>query len=417
MITTNGRFPRLICLVFAAFSLRSAAIAGSGGAVLTGFDVLARDGFAPLQGKRVGLITNPTGVTRELASTIDVLAKAPGVTLVALFGPEHGVRGDIAAGEHVDDAKDAATGLPVFSLYGKTRKPTPEMLKGIDTLVFDMQDIGSRSYTYISTMAVAMEAAAEQKIDFVVLDRPNPLGGERVEGRPLDLKYKSFVGWLPIPYLHGMTVGELARMTNAEGWLKDGLRCQLQVVPMDGWRRNMSWRETGLPWVPTSPHVPHAESAYFYAATGILGELHVMSEGVGWPAPFEFVGRSGIDAQKFATALNERNLAGVHFRPAHFKPFYGEWKEKDCGGAQVHLTDANAANLTEISFHVLDAARVQQPEMAIFGNKRDDMFDKVCGTNLIREKLKSGAELDDVLKVWREGVDAFREQRAKYLLY
>lgn len=201
--------------------------------VRLGIDVLIADGFKPLVGKRVGLITNPTGVTGDLRSTIDVLHAAPGVQLVTLFGPEHGMRGETPAGDDVADDRDAATGLPVHSLYGKYRKPAPEMLAGLDVLVYDIQDIGARSYTYISTLALAMEAAAEQKVAFVVLDRPNPLGGIRMEGRPLDLQFQSFIGQIPVPYLHGMTVGELAQMINGEGWTKDGVKCDLQVHPHD----------------------------------------------------------------------------------------------------------------------------------------------------------------------------------------
>jgi uncharacterized protein YbbC (DUF1343 family) len=278
----------LLCAIFLSTTLRAAEPRGS---VHPGIDVLIARDFDVLAEKRIGLVTNPTGVTRDLRSTIDVLHAAPGVRLVRLFGPEHGVRGAAPAGKHVGHFTDDATGLEVHSLYGPTRKPKPEMLAGLDVLVFDIQDIGSRSYTYISTLALVMEAAAEQGIEVVVLDRPNPLGGERIEGRPLDLKYRSFVGHLPIPYCHGMTVGELARMINGEGWLPDGRQCALTVVPMRGWQRSMTFAATGLPWVPTSPHIPRADSAYFYAATGIMGELHVISEGVGYPLPFEVVGR------------------------------------------------------------------------------------------------------------------------------
>ena len=307
--------------------------------VQLGIDVLIANGFKSLVGKRVGLITNPTGVTSDLRSTIDVLHKAPGVKLVALFGPEHGVRGDIPAGDEVADSRDAATGLPVHSLYGKTRKPTAEMLADIDVLVFDIQDIGSRSYTYISTLAVTMEAAAENHIPYVVLDRTNPLGGNRIEGRPLDLKYRSFVGQLPIPYVHGLTIGELARMINGEGWLAKGAQCELEVIPLHGWKRDMAFDRTGLYWVPTSPHVPRAESSFYYAATGIMGELNVLSEGVGYPLPFELAGGPDIDPQMLADDLNGRKLPGLFFRPLFFQPFYGRLAKHTCGGVQIVFTD------------------------------------------------------------------------------
>jgi uncharacterized protein YbbC (DUF1343 family) len=387
------------------------------GAVRLGVDVLIARGFQPLVGKRVGLITNPTGVTSDLRSTIDVLHNAVGVKLVALFGPEHGVRGDVPAGDKIADARDALTGLPAHSLYGEQRKPTPEMLTGLDVLVFDIQDIGCRSYTYISTMALAMEAAAENRIAFVVLDRPNPLNGIRVEGRALDLAYQSFVGHLPIPYVHGLTVGELARMINGEGWLKSGARCALEVIPMTGWQRTMGFEQTGLHWVPTSPHIPRADTALYYAATGIMGELQVLSEGVGYTLPFELAGAPAIDPQKLADELNGRKLPGVFFRPTFFQPFYGRHAKTICGGVHVLFTDRDRVELTTIQFQVLDAVRRLYPEMNLFGNNRDAMFDRVCGTDRIRRMFVERRPIDEILDFWRQGVDEFRRRRAKYLLY
>jgi uncharacterized protein YbbC (DUF1343 family) len=385
--------------------------------VKLGVDVLTERGFQPLAGKRIGLITNPTGVNRELRSTVDILYNAPGVELVALFGPEHGVRGEIPAGEKITDATDAATGLPVRSLYGATRKPTAAMLSDIDVLVFDIQDIGSRSYTYISTMAAAMEAAAEHGKAFVVLDRPNPLGGEKIEGRVLDMEYKSFVGYLPIPYLHGMTVGELAHMINEEGWLGDGRKCDLQVIEMEGWKRDMQWADTGLRWVPTSPHVPHANTAAYYACTGIMGELRVMSEGVGYPLPFELAGHPDIDPTRLAEDLNRRDLAGVYFRPMYFQPYYGPYAKETVAGVQIYLSDMARAELTAIQFHIMDAVRQHYPEIAFFAKNRNAMFDKVCGTDRIRKLFKDERALPAILNYWREGVEEFRKARAKYLLY
>jgi uncharacterized protein YbbC (DUF1343 family) len=386
-------------------------------AVRLGVDVLIAEDFKPLAGKRVGLITNPTGVTGSLQSTIDVLHHAKGVKLVALFGPEHGVRGAAAAGAEVDDANDPATGLPAYSLYGKHHKPTPEMLKGVDVLVYDIQDIGSRSYTYITTLALAMEAAAENKVAFVVLDRPNPLGGARMEGRPLDLKFRSSVGHLPIPYVHGLTVGELAQMINGEHWLKDGVTCDLRVIPMQGWKRSLWWDQTGLVWIPTSPHVPRPETAAFYAATGIMGELGVISEGVGYPLPFELAGMPEIEPQKLADELNRRHLPGVFFRPLFFQPYYSHYANQTCGGVQIYLTDRDRAELTPIQFHVMDAVCKLHPAVKLFGAKRDGMFDKVCGTDEIRKLFEAGRPIGEILSTWNQGVEAFRAQRAKYLLY
>lgn len=385
--------------------------------VKLGVDVLVEDGYKPLAGRQVGLITNPTGVAGDLQPTIDILHRAARVQLVALFGPEHGVRGDAPAGDRVEDGLDSPTGLPAYSLYGKTRKPTREMLRGVDVLVYDIQDIGARSYTYISTLAVAMEAAAENHVDFVVLDRPNPCGGLRVEGRPLDLKFQSFVGQVPVPYMHGMTVGELARMINEEGWNKDGVKCNLHVVPMRGWRRDMTWDQTGLAWIPTSPHIPRADTALFYSATGIIGELETLSIGVGYTLPFELVGRPDFEPHRLAAELNARGLAGVYFRPLHYQPYYAAFAKQNCGGVQVLLTDREQVELTAVQFHVLDAIRRLYPQVELFTGKRDGMFDKVCGTDEIRKLIVAGRPVGEVLAAWRDGVDAFKARRAKYLLY
>ncbi|MDE6131658.1 MAG: DUF1343 domain-containing protein, partial [Muribaculaceae bacterium] len=248
-------------------------------AVKPGIEVLRDSGFEALQGKRVGLITNPTGIDNSLRSTIDILHQAPGVTLAALFSPEHGVRGDVHAGDNVDTSVDAATGVPVYSIYGKTLRPTPEMLKDIDVLVYDIQDIGCRSYTFISTMGNAMQACAELGKEFMVLDRPNPVSGNKVEGNLVEDDCVSFVSRFPIPYLYGLTPGELAMYLNEEGILGD--KVSLTVVPMQGWKRDMSFAETGMPWVLPSPHIPTPETAVYYPMSGILGELGYMSIGVG----------------------------------------------------------------------------------------------------------------------------------------
>ncbi|MEG1546286.1 MAG: DUF1343 domain-containing protein, partial [Bacteroides sp.] len=310
--------------------------------VKTGIEVLKQDNFKLLEGKRVGLITNPTGVDNNLKSTIDILHEAPNVNLVALFGPEHGVRGDVHAGDKVDNSNDPSTGLPVFSLYGKTRKPSPEMLKGIDVLVYDIQDIGCRSFTFISTMGVAMEAAAENNIEFVVLDRPNPIGGLKVEGNLVEDKYISFVSQFKIPYVYGLTCGELALMLNGEKMQKE---CKLQVVKMKGWKRKMDYLQTGLQWIPSSPHIPHPHSAYFYPVSGILGELGYLSIGVGYTIPFQMFAASWIKAEEFAERMNKLQLPGVKFRPIHLKPFYATGKGEHLQGVQVHLLNVMEAAL------------------------------------------------------------------------
>jgi uncharacterized protein YbbC (DUF1343 family) len=391
-----------------------------GDRVKTGIEVLRDRGFDVLKGKRVGLITNPTGVTSSLEATVDVLARAPGVTLVALFGPEHGVRGDREAGKYVESSIDEATRLPVYSLYGKTRKPTPEMLKGVDVLVYDIQDIGVRSYTYISTMGFAMEAAAENGIEFVVLDRPNPLTGVRVEGTMLDENFKSFVGMYPIPYVYGMTAGELATMINGEGWLNGGKRCKLQVVPMAGWKRSLWWDETGLPWVPPSPHIPNSTTPMFYVMTGLLGELGTVNQGVGYTLPFEVVGAPWLDGRIFARYLNSQGMPGVQFRPMVYRPFYFDTTGQLYGGVHIHVTDRDRVELSVVQFAILEALFRLFPERDIFQRARTDkvqMFDKVNGSDRVRMLLQTKGNVDEVLRVIDTERASYMIKRERYLIY
>jgi len=386
--------------------------------IQTGIEVLKNSNFKILEGKRVGLITNPTGVDNQLKSTIDILHEAPNVNLVALFGPEHGVRGDVHAGDHVDNSSDPTTGLPVGSLYGKTRKATPEMLKGIDVLVYDIQDIGCRSFTYISTMGLAMEAAAENNIEFVVLDRPNPLGGLKVEGNLAEDGYISFVSQFKIPYLYGLTCGELAQMLNGEKMLAK--QCKLSVVKMKGWKRKMDYTQTGLQWIPSSPHIPHAHSAFFYPVSGIVGELGYLSIGVGYTIPFQMFAADWIKAEEFASTLNKLNLPGVHFRPMHLKPFYSVGVGTQMQGVQVHLTDYQKANLSEIQFYVMQVIAQLYPDKAVLANandKRFDMFDKVSGSNQIRLLFAKNNRFEDIQAYWNKDVEAFKKLSKKYYLY
>lgn len=388
--------------------------------VKTGIEVLKREQFKCLEGKRVGLITNPTGVDNRMKSTIDILHQAPNVDLVALYGPEHGVRGDVHAGDKVDDMKDAATGLPVYSLYGKTRKATPEMLKDIDVLVYDIQDIGCRSFTYISTMGLAMEAAAENGKEFVVLDRPNPLGGIKIEGNLTEDDCVSFVSQFKIPYLYGLTAGELALMLNGERMLKDKKQCKLHVVKMKGWKRKMNYRQTGLQWVPSSPHIPHPHSAFFYPVSGILGELQYMSIGVGYTIPFQMFAAAWIEAEKLAKRLNGLNVPGVVFRPIHIKPFYSTGKGEHLQGVQVHITDFKKAPLSEIQFLVMQEAAALYPDRAIFDHAdkgRFRMFDLVSGSKQIRERFSKRNRWEDIRDYWYKDVEDFRKLSKKYYLY
>jgi len=386
--------------------------------VSTGIEVLKSQNFKILEGKRIGLITNPTGVDHNLKSTIDILHEAPNVNLVALFGPEHGVRGNEHAGDKVENNTDPQTGLPVYSLYGSTRKATPEMLKGIDALVYDIQDNGCRSFTYISTMGLAMEAAAENNIEFIVLDRPNPLGGRKIEGNLVEDKFISFVSQFKIPYVYGQTCGELALMLNNEKMLSK--QAQLTVVKMKGWKRDMNWEDTGLEWVIASPHIPHKHSSYFYPMTGILGELGYVSIGVGYTLPFEIVGAPWINAVQLSESLNKLKLAGIIFRPIYFKPFYGTFKNEFCQGVQLHIVDYKKVALSEIQFYIMQEMNKLYPDKAVFANaneKRFNMFDKVSGSDYIRIQFSKNHSFNDIKDYYRKDVDSYRKLASKYYLY
>ena len=315
-----------VLLSLAALSALSAQ-AGQKQIVRTGIEVLEGRGFEGLVGKNVGLVTNPSGIDHNLRSTIDILHAAPGVNLKALFAPEHGVRGDAYAGSHVADFKDAKTGIPVYSIYGANRKPSKKMLEGLDVVVYDIQDIGSRSYTFISTLGLVMRACAENDIEVMVLDRPNPLGGNKVEGCLVEPGFHSFVSEFKIPYIYGLTVGELAIMINEEG-LNRGergdeapLKCRLSVIPMEGWHRNMLYQDTNLPWVLPSPNIPYPQSAVNYPSSGITGEFQgYLNIGIGYTLPFEVFAAEWIDADALKALLDSYNLPGVAFRTIHFKP-------------------------------------------------------------------------------------------------
>ncbi len=389
--------------------------------VKTGIEVLRERNFDILKNKRVGLITNPTGVDHKLKSTIDLLNEAEGVNLVALFGPEHGVRGNIEAGEYISSYIDSTTNLPVYSLYGNTRKPTKEMLKDIDVLVYDIQDIGVRSYTFISTMGLAMEAAAEKEIQFVVLDRPNPLGGVKIEGCITEKKYQSFISQFPIPYVYGLTCGELAQLLNNESMLNNNLKCELNIIPLEGWNRKMNFEDTGLLWVLTSPHIPHKYSSYFYPMTGILGELRsAISIGVGYTLPFQLVGNDWIDGHCLAKELNSRKIEGLFFRPITYKPYYGYGKGKSLSGVQIYIADYSKVNLTKTQFHVIDALTKLYPNKNLFNtasNSEVNMFNKAVGTDKITKSFLENIGLQKVFNVFDKDVKEFKELSKKYYLY
>ena len=385
----------------------------------TGVDVLVENDFLMLKGKRVGLITNATGLSATLKPTIDILYEAEEVELVALYGPEHGARGEIAAGDKVDDYVDEVTGVPVYSLYGSTRKPTKEMLENVEVLVYDIQDIGVRSYTYISTMGLAMEAAAEYGIEFVVLDRPNPLGGNKIEGNLAEEGYFSFVSQYPIPYVYGLTPGEVAKMINNEGWLGDGKKVSLSVVEMEGWNRSMTFEDTGLHWVPTSPHIPNANSAYFYVSTGIMGELGVFSEGVGYTLPFQLFGAEWIEERALAEKINSLGIPGVDFRPVVYKPFYGRDEGKTLHGVQIHFSDYTQAELMLLQYYFMQVHKELYPNKDVFdqGKNRWSMFDKVSGSDEVRKRFMKSYKVDDIRDFLNKDVESFRQKSKQYHLY
>lgn len=391
-------------------------------AVKPGVEVLRDNGFKQLAGKRVGLITNPTGIDNNLKSTVDILHEAANVELVALFGPEHGVRGDVHAGDEVGNSVDPATGVKVYSIYGKTKKPTPEMLEGIDALVYDIQDIGCRSFTFVSTLGLALEACAENDIELVVLDRPNPLGGNRVEGNLVEDGFYSFVSQFKIPYLYGMTPGEMAFFLNEEGMVAGGKKAKLTVVPMEGWTRDMTFAETGMPWVLPSPHIPQPIVGSYYPATGILGELYYVSIGVGYTLPFQLICADWIEAEKFSAAMNALQLQGVKFRPIHIVPFYSTGKGENLQGVQFYIDEKNPElNLTLIQFYAMQELARLYPEKRIFETTTDkgrfDMFDKVCGSDQIRVRFSKDYRVSDIIDYWNKDAEAFKNKSSKYYLY
>ena len=393
--------------------------------VKPGIEVLRERGFEGLKGKKVGLVTNPSGVDRCLESTVDILFNAPGVELVALYGPEHGVRGDVYAGDKVADTRDAATGLPVYSLYGATRKPTPQMLEGIDVMVYDIQDVGARSYTFISTLGLVMEACAAEGIEVMVLDRPNPLGGNKIEGCYVEQPFNSFVSQYKIPYIYGLTVGELANLINEEGLNRGQLgnqepvKCNLTVVPMEGWERDMLYEDTGLPWVLPSPNIPSKDTPIYYSASGICGELYgFMDIGVGYTLPFQVFGATWLDPDKLKTRLESYELPGISFRTIWYKPIAGSRKGELVKGLQYFFTDYEKARVTETQFYVMQAVAELYPDKKAFEVITGyGLFDKVCGTDYVRNEFGKRYKVADIKDYWQKDEASFRELSQKYHIY
>jgi len=388
-----------------------------------------------VKGKKVGLITNPSGVDSRLRSTIDLFRNNSDIRLVALYAPEHGVRGNAQAGEYVPFYMDEKYGIPVFSLYGQSMKPQPGMLKNVDeymrsfdtthagkkiepsmtkdvdVLIYDIQDVGTRVYTYESTMAYAMQACAEAGVDFIVLDRPNPINGEIMEGPILEYpEYSSPVGLYPVPLRFGMTIGELAKLYN-EKFLEK--KARLTVIPMEGWKRDMWYDQSGLPWVIPSPNMPTFETAVVYPGQVFLEGTNV-SEGRGTARPFEIFGAPWIDGHELALTLNALGLPGVIFREQWFNPTFSKFKEEMCGGAQIHVTDRNAYRPLEAALHVISTIRNMYPDKFEFHEK---YFDKIMGTSKVRTAMLKGVAVKEIVSGFEEGLKAFSAARRPFLLY
>lgn len=386
-----------------------------------GSDVLESKNFEILHGKNVGLVTNRTGLNSNLISTIDLLHNSDKVNLVALFGPEHGIRGNYEGGDVIESYIDSLTGLPVYSLYGKNRRPSKEMLKDIDVIVYDIQDIGIRSYTYISTMGNLIEAASKNNIEFIVLDRPNPIGGEKIEGNIVEDNFRSFIGQFPIPYVYGLTCGELAKLLVGENYIKTDPDFKLTVVPMQNWSRDMIWKDTGLQWIPTSPHIPNQYSPYFCAMTGILGELRsAVSVGVGYTLPFQIVGTEWINSNLLSDELNNYNISGLEFSPISFKPYYAFGKGKTLNGIQIFIKDYKTVNLLHTQFYIIWALKKLYPEKNIFDlapKNEVKMFNKGIGSDFIYKKYQENENLDIIFQFLAKDLAEFKGIAEKYYLY
>lgn len=383
--------------------------------VMSGLEKLAIGDAPDLQGKRLGLVTNPCGVDRHLRSSIDVLFEHEDIELVALFGPEHGIRGEVQAGGKVDADLDVATGLPIHSLYGQTRMPDAAMLKGLDALVVDLQDIGVRYATYLSTMDNVLTAGHAHGTQVVILDRPNPLGGEVVSGGLLDPDFRSFIGTHPLPILHGMTLGELGRMIAHERALTPP-----NVVTMDGWRRSMLWDETGLPWVLPSPNLPTLDSHLFYPATCLI-EGTTLSEGRGTTRPFEVFGAPWLDPRTMVELIEELGMPGVQARPHYFVPTISKHAGVRCGGVQMYVDRSALSSMPELGTRLIHLLAANYPDQFAWTDLPDEgaryFIDLLTGSDRLRRAIDADESLDQLLQNWKIDAEAFRVRRSPFLLY
>ena len=403
---------RYICIFFPfLFSLFS-------NEVLLGVDVFFQEHIEMLKGKKVGLITNQTGVNRNLKPTFHLLLEnADTYSVVALFSPEHGIHGNAYASERVLDSK-TKKGVKIYSLHGRSRRPTKEMLKDPDILIYDIQCIGSRSYTYLTTLFYVMEEAAKRKIPLLIFDRPNPMGGNIVDGPMLDQEKRSFIGYVNVPYCHGMTIGELAKLFNEEY----RIGCDLRVIPMKGWTRSMSYQDTGLTWIPPSPHIPEPDTPFFYPSTGILGQLEIVSIGVGYTLPFKVVGAPWIDADEFAEKLNAQNLDGVFFISFHFRPFYGLYKGEDCQGVKIEITDREIYRPLNVQYLILGMLKSLYPEQFYARLEKSfssaNLFSQANGTDEVYRILKQEKYVVwKLLNLGKAEREHFLKRRKQYLIY
>jgi uncharacterized protein YbbC (DUF1343 family) len=384
--------------------------------VYTGLEVFLAKYTSLVKNKRVGLVTNPTGVDANLVATVDLFKKNRNVNLVALFAPEHGIRGNIRAGMNIKGGIDKQTGLPIYTLYGgRDHRPSKASLAKIDVLVYDIQDVGSRAYTYIWHLAECMSAAAEAGKTIIVLDRPDVFGADVVDGPVAEQQYLSFIGLYPVPRIYGMTVGELARYLNNE----ENIRCRLQIVPMLNYKRGMTWKETGLPWVPTSPHIPTPEAACCFAATGTIGEIGCVNIGIGYTIPFQAIAAPWIDADFSVAALNRLRLPGVRFRPIHYKPFYAAYAEKNIQGVQIHVIDPAKFKPATTEVAIICHLRDNYSGTYKFKWRKDKtaIFDKAMGTASIRKEILAGWPYRQITRSWEPKLRKFRSKRKKYLIY
>jgi uncharacterized protein YbbC (DUF1343 family) len=403
------RFCAALVICAANFSAAARASALPPAHVVLGDEVFLRSTWHDLHGRCVGVITNQTGVTSRLVNIVDAIRANRSICIKAIYSPEHGLRGDRPAGAYVSSYIDARTRLPVYSLYGPQKHPTAQMLAGVDVLLFDIQDVGARPYTYVSTMAYAMQAAKKFGKEIWVLDRPNPIGGEMVEGPVLDPKFKSFIGLYQIPMRHGMTVGELAELFNSAY----GIGANLRVVRMEGWHRRMLWGDTGLQWVQTSPNIPEWSTTVVYVCTGLIDNVG-LNGGIGTTKPFKYAGAVNLDAYRLAQVMNAKNIPGVYFRPAYWSPFFGALKEQQIAGVEFDVFNPRIFPAVRTAVDLVTAVRDISPS-TIHIDAKPLAID--WGTDTLGNGLQSGMSAAQIEARWQPAVTRFLALRDKYLLY